>query len=206
MLAPPPPPRSALRRRAARAANEAGFTLAEVMVVVVIVGILSTIATSYLGRDRKAAAGREFANGLTRELQRVHIQALAERLPIRAFIFRNRVELRSWIVAATPGGAPTAPAATAPLLRVITCRPGVDVLDVLTTSTPAPATQLLTTTTSAQVDFNAQGQMQFVGQALMSGAFVFIKNTDVRSNHPEALFRVDIGSLTGYVTLRIGWI
>jgi hypothetical protein len=47
--------------------------------------------------------------------------------------------------------------------------------------------------------------MQFVGQAPMSPAFVFIQNSNVTSNHPEAYFRVDIRSLTGYVALRTGW-
>ena len=47
--------------------------------------------------------------------------------------------------------------------------------------------------------------MQFVGQAPMTSAFVFIKSSNVSPNHPEAYFRVDVRSLTGFVALRTGW-
>src|SRR4051812_20699168 len=106
-----------LQRARVRAA---GFTLTELLTVVVIVGILAALATPYMARDRKALLGKEFAGTVTRELQRARIQALAERLPIRAFIYRDRVDLRNWITGGTPGAAPTFPSTSAPLLRRIT--------------------------------------------------------------------------------------
>jgi prepilin-type N-terminal cleavage/methylation domain-containing protein len=193
------------RRLRGRSAHEAGFTMTELMVVLVVVGILSAIATPYMAKDRKASRGREFASSLVRELQRTRVQALSERLPVRAFIFRDRVELRSWVPGARPGDPARAALLTDPLLRQIPTGTGVDVYDVLTTAAPAPGSPALSATASAQIDFNAQGQMQFVGQAPMSPAFVFIQNANVATNHPDAYLRIDIRSVTGYVALRTGW-
>jgi hypothetical protein len=179
--------------------------MTELMVVVVCIGVLSAVATPYMARDRKASLGREFAGQLVRELQRVRVQALSERLPVRAFIFRDRVELRSWVAGAHPGDPSHAPLTSDPLLRKIPAPTGVDLHDVLTTATPAPAAPVLTASAGAQLDFSAQGQMQFVGKAPMSPAFVFIQNGNVRTNHPDAYLRLDIRALTGYVALRSGW-
>jgi prepilin-type N-terminal cleavage/methylation domain-containing protein len=188
-----------------RSSPQAGFSLTELMVVVALIGILAAIASPYFAKERKSNLGSAFASQVVRELQRVRVQALAERLPIRAFIYKDRVELRSWVAGARPGDPPRAALTSDPLLRKIPAPAGVDVYDVLTTSSPAPGAAVLTTSAAVQVDFNAQGQMQFVGQAPMTPAFVFIQNSNVRPNHPDAYLRVDIRSLTGYVALRTGW-
>lgn len=188
-----------------RAARDAAFTLTEVMIVVVILGVLGAVATPYMAKDRKAALGKEFASELTRDLQRVHIQALSERMSIRAFVYRDRVVVSSWVAGATPGAAPRAPLTTDPVLRTITTGAGVDIYNVLTTTTPVPTTPVLTTTTPVLIDFTSPGQAQFVGQATLAPAFLFIMNSQVRSNHPDAMLRVDIRALTGYVSLRTGW-
>jgi prepilin-type N-terminal cleavage/methylation domain-containing protein len=196
---------TSLRPVRSRLATDAAFTLTELMVVVVIVGVLSALATPYLARDRKAALGSEFASGITRELQRSRVQALAERLPVRAFVFKDRVDLRSWVQGTTPGAAPRAPTVTDPLLKSVKTKTGVDVYDVKATPTPAPAAAVLTSTSSVQIDFNTLGQAQMVGQPPLTSAYVFIKNSAVRTNHPDAYFRIDVRALTGYVSVRSGW-
>lgn len=185
--------------------NDAGFTLTELLAVVVIVGLLAAVAVPYVARDRKASAGAQFASQVLRELQRARIQALSERLPVRAFIYRNRVELRSWVPGARPGDPARAATSADPLLRTVPTVPLVDVYDVLPNASPPPAAQTLTTTTPVQIDFTTQGQVQFVGQTTFSPAYVFIMNSNVRANHPEAYYRIDIRSATGYLNLRTGW-
>jgi len=184
---------------------QAGFTLTELMVVVGIIGVLAAVASPYMAKDRKATLGAGFGAEIVRELQRVRVQALAERLPVRAFIYRDRVELRSWVPGARPGDAPRVALTSDPLLRSIPAPGDVDVYAVLSTALPAPGAPLLSTSAAAQVDFNAQGQMQFVGQAPMTPAFVFIRNRNVKDSHQDAFTRVDIRSLTGYVAMRSGW-
>jgi prepilin-type N-terminal cleavage/methylation domain-containing protein len=188
-----------------RSSPAAGFTLTELMVVVGLIGILAALASPYLAKERKATLGGAFGAQVVRELQRVRVQALSERLPIRAFIYRDRVELRSWVAGARPGDPPRAALSSDPVLRTIPAPNNVDVYDVLTTSSPAPGAVVLTSSAAAQIDFNAQGQMQFVGQPLMTPAFMFIRNRNVKDNHLDAYTRVDIRSLTGYVAMRTGW-
>lgn len=198
-----PSSRPPIARCAAR--RQAGFTMTELMVVVVVVGVLSAVATPYMAKERKANRGREFTSEVVRELQRVRVQALSERLPVRAAIYRDRVELKSWVAGAHHGDPPRAPLGTDPVMRKIPAPTGIDVFHVLGNAATPPSSPYLTASVSVDVDFNAQGQMQLVGQAPMTPAFVFIRNNNVRSNHPEAYLRVDIRALTGYVALREGW-
>ena len=185
--------------------KDQGYTLVEVMVVVVIIAVVSAIAAPRFTRDRFAADGRAFANELTRELQRSRIEAIASRLPIYAFIYSDRVEIRS----AKPGGtliAPlVAPTTSDPIMRTIRPKEGITALD-LVNSVGTPSANL-TTSTSKQLVFSTMGG-GFIGPAQPvnpTPVYLYVVNASAPANHPERKFRIAVSALTGYVQLRNGW-
>jgi prepilin-type N-terminal cleavage/methylation domain-containing protein len=185
--------------------DAAGFTLTELMAVVVIIGVLSAIAFPYMGSDRRATEARDFASQVGRGLQVARARAVAERLPMRAFIFRDRLELRAWIQGATPAAPDVAPGQSDPSFRVVLARTNTDVVDILAATSPQPSTQILSTTLPVMIDFFTQGQSQLVGQAPLTSAFIFVRNSVLPAGVPNRLFRIDVRALTGHVAVRNGW-
>jgi prepilin-type N-terminal cleavage/methylation domain-containing protein len=191
------------RQRAPR--GEAGYTFVEVMVVVVIIAVLSAIAAPRFTRDRIAADGREFINELTRELQRSRIEAISTRMPIYAFIFSDRVEIRSAKPGATLVAPVVAPTTADPLLRVIRAKNRVVSYDLVNAlGTPSAN---LTATTSKQLVFSTLGDA-FIGPTRPvnpTPVYLYVENTAAPATHRERKFRIDVSALTGYVQTRNGW-
>jgi prepilin-type N-terminal cleavage/methylation domain-containing protein len=185
--------------------SDAGFTVAELMTVVAIMGVTAAAAAPSLSRDNAAAGGRGFAEEVTQELQRARMEAVATRLPRYAFIYSDRVEIR----AAKPGATPTAalipPTTSDPILHLVRARVGISSFDVKgTAGTPSSA---LSTTTSKQIVFGSMGAGFIAPSAPVSPTpvYLYINNDTVRDNHPERKFRVDVAPLSGQVSLRKTW-
>lgn len=179
-----------------------GFTLVELMIVLVIIGIMSALATPLLTRDQQTDAGRAFASQIARELQKVRSEAISSRLTVRAYAFADRVEFRSYKLGATPGAAPVVPDVTDPLLGSVKAKAGVVIWNAVAPTASAPTAAVLTATTSAQIDFQSRGTAQLVGAPVPSSAVLYIKNTNLPNGTEYASYRVDVTALTGFVTVR----
>jgi prepilin-type N-terminal cleavage/methylation domain-containing protein len=188
-----------------------GFTLVEMMIVVVIIGVIAALAVPRLTRERQTQDGREFANELTRELQRSRMEAVSARLPMYAFVYSDRVEIRSAVApptntpAATPA-APTScpcPPGTLPL-RAIVAKAGVTVLDASNTLTASPSA-FVTPTSKRDVIFGTLGAASIGAPGAPAPIYFYIQNANLPPNHPDRKYRIDIAALTGFTQLTTGW-
>ncbi len=186
----------------ARARRSGGFTLTEVMIVVVIIGVMAAMSTPLLTKDNHVNDGRAFTYDVARELQKCRSEAVSSRLAIRAFVYSNRVELRPYKPGATPGAAPTAPADTDPLLRTVPSKNNITVLDVVASTAAAPAGAVLSATKVALIDFYSTGGAQLVGAAVPTSPTIYIQNGDLPSTSKDFAFRIDVNALTAFVAAR----
>ena len=186
----------------ARARRQAGFTLTEVMIVVVIIGVMAAISTPLLNRDNHTNDGRAFTFDVARELQKCRSEAVSSRLAIRAFFYSNRVDLRPYKPGATPGAAPTAPVEGDPMLRSLPAKDNIVVLNVVGSGDAAPTGVVLSATKSALIDFYSTGGAQLVGAAVPTSPTIYIQNGDLPPSSKDYAFRIDVNALTAFVAAR----
>jgi type II secretory pathway pseudopilin PulG len=172
------------------------------MIVLAIVGVMAAFAAPSFTRDNRARAGRDLASDVARELQKCRSEALSTGLGVRAFVFSDRVELRPYLAGATAGAASRVPTTADPVLRIINAPAGITFTGVVVSGGVAPVGGTLSASVHADVDFSTQGSAQLVGQAVPTGAIIFLQNANLPSTSDEYDFRIDITALTAYVSVR----
>lgn len=188
---------SSPRPRRAHAAR--GFTLVELMVVVVILGVLAFVSAPMFGQNRRERDGRNFYQTTAWNLERLRTQAVAERLVTRAMFFADRVEY--WVAA--PGAAAGAEwnAPNAPF-AVQLARPGIFIRNV---EVPPGTLITPTGTAAAEVRFTTIGGAFSPTATLLDNIVVRIENTTVPAGHPYRQARINITAITGSVQQEDRW-
>ena len=200
-----------------RRASDAGFTLSELMIVLVIMGVLAALGGPRLMRDRNEDAGAEFASAIARDMQRSRMEAVSDRRPIRVFFHDDRVEIRRYKPGATPSAKFLAPTLidNAFRLRTIRARPGIVIRDVLPISVPPTAPTSFGSPTPSPanpecIDLGTLGNATFMNACSVTptadvNIYIYIENTKLPQAHAERRMRVDVQFLTGFVQMRSGW-
>jgi prepilin-type N-terminal cleavage/methylation domain-containing protein len=177
--------------------KQAGFTLTETMVVVVILGILAALSTPLITRDNTARKGRDWAKLVAQTLQRARFEALGERTTIHVLFYRTRIDIYRQ-------------ASPAPIL-LSTLRAPVAPADqtiatwAIKSAATAPTAAELTDTTAAP-SFTPSLPTNDIAFTLLGATvnntswWIYIRNELLPASHPDASFLVNVQGLTGYVS------
>ncbi len=183
--------------------SDAGFTLTELMVVVVILSLLAAISTPLFTRDNNARKGRSWTKTVAQLLQRARFEAMGDRANIHVLLYRTRVDTYR-----------EEPAGSTPAYTLLSTIRGPVPDDTKTvaiwdakvndsTTLPSGQNSALTVTPAAPTSPAAANDIVFtpLGSTENYGNWrIFLRNELLSSNHPDASFVIDILGLTGYIT------
>jgi prepilin-type N-terminal cleavage/methylation domain-containing protein len=182
----------------------AGFTLTEMMVVVVILSILAALSIPLFTHDNNARRGREWAKAVAQLLQRARFQAMGDRADIHVLLYRTRIDMyRKETTGAIPYvllGSFQGPTADGTQTVAIWDAKVDDTLPTganLPTGTPAAPTSASTN----DIVFTPVGSaVTFSDRTTPANWRVFLRNELLPSIHPDASFVINVTGLTGYIS------
>jgi prepilin-type N-terminal cleavage/methylation domain-containing protein len=180
--------------------KQAGFTLTELMVVVVILSLLAAISTPLFTKDNNARRGRDWAKVVAQTLQRARFQSLGDRANIHVFLYRTRIDMYresppgTFALLSTTNGPAVNAAATVAIWDARTDGASPTGQNAALTVAPVPPT---TTPAANEIIFTPLG-----GTLSNANWQVFVRNEILPSAHPDASFSVTVGGLTGFISSR----
>jgi prepilin-type N-terminal cleavage/methylation domain-containing protein len=184
-----------------RRTSDEGFTLTELMVVVVILSLLAALSTPMFGRDNNARKGRDWAKTVAQLLQRARFQAMGDRADIHVLLYRTRVDMyrkepSGTVPPYTLLGSVSGPAVDADRTMAIWDARSDGTTPTGQSSTLAAAPALPASPTAANdIVFTSLGST-----ANTTSWRVYLRNELLNSTHPDASFVINIGGLTGYIS------
>jgi len=186
--------------------SQAGFTLTELMVVVVILSLLAALSTPLFTRDNNARKGRGWAQIVAQTLQRARFQAMGDRSPVHLLFYRTHIDMYR-------EEPPSPPTTTTTTLTQLSSIPGpaadgdktVAIWNVQNNGTVPSLQDSNLTGVSSPPTLSAPRPNEIIfttlgGVSGSSDRFIFIRNELLPPNHPDAYFRVTLRWLTGYVS------
>jgi prepilin-type N-terminal cleavage/methylation domain-containing protein len=184
--------------------KQAGFTLTELMVVVVILSLLAAISTPLFTKDNNARRGRDWAKAVAQTLQRARFQSLGDRANIHVMLYRTRIDMYRespppaaagiFTLLSTTNGPAANATATVAIWDAKTDGTSPTGQNAALTIAPVPPT---TTPAANEIIFTPLG-----GTYNNSNWQVFVRNEILPSAHPDASFSVTVGGLTGFISSR----
>ena len=193
--------------------HDAGFTITELMVVVVIISLLAAVSTPLFSRDNNARKGRDWAKVVAQLLQRARFQAMGDRADIHVLLYRGHVD--TWrkeqtgkytLLSSVQG--PAAYDTTTTTKTVAIWEALVNDLTTLPTGPNVPTGATLAES-PAPTTLPAGHDIVFtsVGSATTSTDTttpvtwrIFLRNELLPSGHPDSSFVINVTGLTGFIT------
>jgi prepilin-type N-terminal cleavage/methylation domain-containing protein len=184
-----------------RRKSQAGFTITELMIVLVIIGVLAAIATPSLTRDTTARKGRDFANMVAQGMLRAHLEAMSSRTTQIVRIFANRVEFWQQV------RLDLTLQRTLPSPAYAGDGPHLAIWNVTNTEDAAPTVQVLQLDSSqaeVSITFNPIGNalLRTSTSSVLANCRIYIRNEFLPPNHPDAGFMISMTGLTSAVSTQ----
>jgi prepilin-type N-terminal cleavage/methylation domain-containing protein len=186
---------------------QAGFTITELMVVVVILSLLAALSTPLFTRDNNARKGRGWSQTVAQMLQRARFQAMGDHANMHVLLYRDRIEMfreeiptppstttTFTLLASTPG--PIASSSGAKTVAIWDARTDTTAPTAQNTNlTGASSPPVAGTPKANEIIFTSMG-----GTTTSSNWRIYIRNELLPSAHPDASFVINVGGLTGFIS------
>jgi prepilin-type N-terminal cleavage/methylation domain-containing protein len=176
--------------------TNAGFTLTELMVVVVILSLLAALSTPLFTRDNNARRGRGWAQIVAQTLQRAHFQAMGDRASIHVKLYRTHITMEREDPPGTFTLLSSIQGPVADGVTTVAIWGASSTGDVPTNGTKLPSIP----TSPPEIIFSSLGSTN--GSANWK---VYVANEMLPVGHPDAGFVVEVTWLTGYVSSSQMW-